>query len=143
MCWPRKRNRVNVTAPRIAPLTLSLCWGFAVINILLGYVLATSFETNVPLAVANILTYQQWGVLFIALGVIGAFGLITHRPFLVKNTQLASVLVKAIWEAALVIRCFIVPQSLVITLIWGCLLYVQMMVYIHFQTIPGASHGAK
>lgn len=128
---------------KIPPLTLSLCWGFAVVNTLLGVGLATLYHTTVPLAVADILTYQQWGAVFIALGLVGAFALTTNRTGLVRQTQLANVLVKAVWLAALAIRCLSYPQTIIITLVWAFFAYVQMMVYIHFQTMPDAGHGPK
>lgn len=125
---------------KIPPLTASLCWGFAVVNIMLGIGIALLYETTVPLAIANVLTYQVWGLIFIALGVVGAFALYTGRVKLIKNIQLLSVLVKAIWLAALAIRCIFYPQTIIITLVWAFFVYVQIMVYIHFQTLT-ASHG--
>jgi len=138
---------LNKTQPqnRIAPLTLSLCWGFAVINVLLGIGLAALYHTTVPLAVANILTYDQWGLVYFVLGLATTGFLLAHKPDLVRKTQLVSVTVKAIWLIALVLRCFIAPQTIIITLIWGFFLYVQIMLYIHFGTLnsPTVTNGDK
>jgi hypothetical protein len=130
-------NLNKISQDRVYPLTLSLHWGFAVINLLLGIGLFTLYHTTVPLAVANILTYDQWGIVFFLLGVITTWFLVTHRPNLVRKTQLVGVTLKAIWLIALIMRCFIAPQTIIITLVWGFFTYVQMMLYIHFGTQPG------
>jgi Ca2+/Na+ antiporter len=138
---------LNKTHPQhpIAPLALSLCWGFAVVNILLGIGIAALYRTTVPLAVANILTYQQWGVIFFLLGLTGSFALLTRRYRLVRQAQLWSVFVKTIWLLALIIRCIFMPQTITITLVWLFFTYVQIMVYVHFESLSalGVKNGSK
>ena len=50
---------LSPTTARLSPLTASLCWGFAVVNVLLGIGIALLYSTPVPLAVANILSYDE------------------------------------------------------------------------------------
>jgi hypothetical protein len=63
----------------VAPLTHAICWGYAVINIAIGFGLFFLYETRVPIAVANILSYPQWGVVFLALGAYAAYSLWTNN----------------------------------------------------------------
>jgi hypothetical protein len=129
---PRARRVVNRFG--ISPLIYSLCWGFAIINLLIGLGLIFLFDTPVPIAVANILSYPEWGLVFIVLSLIGAYFLIQRNATGVLNTQIFSVFVKCIWLIALGIRCFTAPTTIIITLVWGFFAYVQIMICVYFDT---------
>lgn len=123
----------------VAPLTYSICWGYAVINILLGIGMYFLYETTVPLAVASILSYEVWGIIFAVLGLIGVHFLMTNSWKGIKRMQLAGLFVKAIWAIALLIRCISAPQTIVITLVWLFFAYIQFATYIYF--IPKNMRG--
>lgn len=129
-----ERNRI--IRAKIGPLTSSLCWGFAIVDMLLGIGFALLYHTTVPLAVANILTYRQWGIAFFVIGFVCVITLLRGASALVRCTQAASIVVYSIWLAALVIRSFVLPASVIITLVWAFFAYVQIMVFIHFDTTP-------
>jgi hypothetical protein len=123
----------------VAPLTYCICWGYAVANVLLGAGIFFLYETTVPLAVANIFSYQVWGIIFMSLGFSKAFGLLTNNWQLVKQLQFGGLMVKSIWAIALVIRCFSAPPTIVITVIWLFFAFIQAVTYIYF--IPkGVGH---
>ena len=127
----------------MSPLTRSICWGFAIVNTLLGAAIAGFYKANVPLAVANILSYDQWGIVFFILGVLGIFALITNRTELVLHTQIASVGIKGIWLIALLVRSITAPQTATIALVWLFFTYIQIMVCIHFGPAPlGVRRGS-
>lgn len=129
---------------KIVPWCRDLCWMFAVINILVGIGMALFYETPIPLAVANLLSYREWGIIFIGLGVVGAIALVLGKTQLVKNTQLVSVAVKMVWLLALIIRGVSYPQTILITLVWAAFALVQIEVYVRFQTLPESmSHGVQ
>jgi hypothetical protein len=125
-----RKARPNLRS--IAPLTNAVCWGYAVINTLLGLGMFFLYQTTVPLAVANIFSYQVWGMIFLLMGLSTAFGLLTNRHMLVKQTQLVGLIIKALWGIALILRCIVAPQTILITLVWVFFAYIQAATYIYF-----------
>ena len=137
-------NRLRHMRPSlflVAPLTYCICWGYAVVNILLGVGLFEFYQPVAPIAIANILTYPQWGVLFFLAGIIGVYSLLTNRWKLAQNIQFVGVLIKSVWAIALVVRCFSEPSTLVITAIWLFLTFIQVVTYIFF--VPKPNSGEK
>lgn len=116
----------------VAPLTYYICWGYALVNILIGIGLFLLQHPAAPIAVAEILSYKEWGFIFIAIGVIGLHGLLGNRWNLTRNVLLAGILVKSIWMIALIVRSIIVPETTLITAVWIFLAYVQVLTYIFF-----------
>lgn len=117
---------------RAAPLTYAICWGFAVVNMILGLGMIFLYNAPVPIAVANILSYREWGALFLVLSLVTAYGLIKNDWHLTRNTQLAGVLIKTVWLVALIFRCISFPPTILITAVWFFFVYVQAMTYVHF-----------
>jgi hypothetical protein len=128
------RKIANARPPlsKAAPLTFAICWGFAVVNVVLGLGLILLYSTPVPIAVANILSYREWGVLFLILAIVTAYGLITNNWNITRRTQLIGVLIKTIWMIALIFRSFMFPPTILITAVWFFFVYVQGMTYVHF-----------
>lgn len=116
----------------VAPLTHAICWGYVVINLLLGTGMYFLYETSIPLSVANVLSYQAWGVLFGSLGVLGAWGLLRNNWKLTKRLLIWGLALKAIWAIALIIRCIAAPQTILITAVWLFFAYIQAATYIYF-----------
>jgi hypothetical protein len=116
----------------VAPLTYSICWGYAATNVMLGMGLFFLYSTNVPIAVASLLSYQAWGIVFVTLGVLNAYGLIKNNWNLSRNMQMCGLGVKSVWAIALTIRCISAPQTIIITLIWLFFAYIQGATYVYF-----------
>jgi hypothetical protein len=127
-----KIRQVRPKLSTVAPLTSLICWGYAVINVALGLGLFFLYNTPVPIAIANILSYQGWGTIFFLLGLLAIRGLLVNNWNFVRHLQMAGLVVKLIWLIALIFRCFIAPASIVITLVWLFFAYIQAAVYIHF-----------
>lgn len=117
---------------QIAPLTYSICWGYVVVNILIGIGMFFFYATTIPLAVANILSYQVWGVLFLATGIVSGCALLKNEWRTTRSLLLAGLTLKAIWAIALIIRCLSSPQTILITVVWLFFAYVQAVTYIYF-----------
>lgn len=133
-------SKINAARPRlykVAPLTAYICWWYAAVNMLIGLALFALYEPAVPIAVASIFSYQVWGLLFFSAGASGAYGLIRNHWELVRNAQLWGLLIKAIWLIALIVRSFVSPQTILITLVWILFSAIQAGVYIYF--IPAVS----
>ena len=137
----RKITSVRPSLRKVAPLTFWICWGYALVNIILGAGMYFLYLKNpvVPIVVANILSYQVWGVLFWTLGLITGYALITNRWHLTRSAQFVGLFLKTIWGIALIIRSFSAPTTLLITGVWIFLAYVQVMVYIYFIPEVGQS----
>lgn len=129
------RPNLNV----VAPLTAYICWGYVMVNALLGIGMILLYKTTVaPIAVASILNYPEWGITFLLLAAVTAYGLIKNSWKLVRNAQLFGLFLKAIWSVALIIRCIAFPQTILVTSVWLFLAYVQIGVYVHFiPPLPG------
>lgn len=129
------KQKILQARPRlsqVAPLTNAICWIFVIINIVLGLGMYFLYQTSIELAVANILSYQQWGLLFGSSGLLSAYSLIRNEHMLTKRLLWLGLCLKAIWAIALVIRCLTAPQTILITAVWVGLLSFQAVTYIYF-----------
>jgi hypothetical protein len=86
----------------------------------------------VPIAVANLLPYKIWGIIFVALGITNALGLVKNNWNLSRNMLICGLAVKSVWAIALIVRCIAIPQTIVITIVWLFFAYVQAVTYIYF-----------
>lgn len=125
------------TLKQTAPIVYSICRGFAVVNISLGLGFIFLYKPNAAsIVVANILTYQEWGIAFLITGLLTAWGLYFDDWDLTRKTQLAGITIKTIWEIALIIRSITAPTTFLIAAVWLFLAYIQSVVYIHFPHKP-------
>lgn len=114
------------------PLRAAICWGYAVVNIAIGIGLYYLFSTSLPIAVANILPYRAWGVVFAFLGLATMYALITNNWNLTRRLQLGGLFIKSIWEIALILRFIDAPQTIIVALVWLFFAYIQAVLYIFF-----------
>ena len=138
-----KINQIRPRLSRIAPLTSYLCWCFVAINLLLGLGMYLLYNTPVPIAVASVLSYHQWGIVFGAIGVIMGYALIMNDWLLLRRMHIVGIFVKSTWLIALIVRCLAAPQTILITVIWTFLAAVQLGVYVYFfpPRSPGEGHS--
>lgn len=125
----------------ISPFTSLICWGFAIVNILMGLGMFFLYHTTIELSVANIFSYQIWGVLFFLGGVASGFSLVRNDWKTTRQLLMYGLALKSIWAIALLIRCVAAPQTILITVIWLWLVYVQAITYIYF--LPKGSEYRK
>jgi hypothetical protein len=122
---------------KVSPVAFLVCWGFAGVNSILGAGMIFLYTASPSLAVANILPYWAWGVLFLAVAGLTAYGLLRNDWVLTRRSQLFGLVLKSIWAIALVARCFVDPRTILITATWLFLAYIQAVVYIYFFPPPG------
>lgn len=100
------------------------------------------YRPTVPIAVANILSYQMWGIVFTGLGCVAVYALLRNEWKLSRKLLLIGLAAKAVWAIALIYRCFIEPQTIVITVVWLFFAYIQAVAYIFFTPkINGVTKG--
>lgn len=130
---------------KVSPLahwTMLVMIGF---NILLGSTLlfavdSAKFTTSL-LIVNSFLTYKFWGLVFLGIGLLKLYSVVTNHWELARKSLLVGVSIKACWAVALTIRAFISPGTFFIDLIWITIALLQMGAYINF--IPPQLVGYK
>lgn len=127
----------------VAPLTYSLCWGFALLNLVFGLamILVQRGELRPPLDIVAVLSWTIWGMIFLSIGLVMMYALLRNNWGLIKNIQLLGLGVKTTWLIALIIRSFESPASILITAVWLFLTHTQAMTYIHFMPQMGLWGG--
>lgn len=120
----------------VSPLAHWTVMIMAVFNILLGASLLLLIDQNrlsAPLIIVNSLfTYKFWGIVFITIGVMKIYALLSNRWGLARLTLMLGVSVKAAWAVALIIRILVSPGTFFITLLWCTIALLQMGAYIWF-----------
>jgi uncharacterized membrane protein HdeD (DUF308 family) len=129
---PQTLRFVRPSLFRVAPLTYMVCLGYGVVNTLIGFGLFHFFSPEKPIAVANIFSYQLWGWIFFLVGVTSIVFLIINDWKATRGLLLLGLAIKAIWAVALILRTFIAPETVVITLVWLFFAYIQAVTYIFF-----------
>lgn len=104
-------------------------------NLLIGAAMFGIYEPTVPIAVANMFSYQVWGAIFFSAGLMGVYGLLRNRWEMVRQAQLFGLLIKAIWLIALLIRAVSSPQTILIALVWALFAGIQAGVFIYFTPV--------
>ena len=127
------RPRLKVVSP-LAYWTI-LIMGF--LNLFLGsmFLFFTDvIQFNAQLLVVNeVITFEVWGVVFLALGLLKLYSLASNRWDIARNSLIIGVAVKAMWMIALIIRAVIAPQTILFTILWATIALLQMGAYIWFM----------
>jgi hypothetical protein len=130
-------KKARPTLRQVSPLSHWVVLIMGVFNIVLGLTLLFNIDKNRLSAsliiVNNILTYEFWGIVFISIGLIKLYALISNNWNLSRKTLILGVSVKAMWSVALIFRIFISPGTLFITSTWLCIAALQMACYIFFM----------
>lgn len=137
----KARPKLSVVSPMAYWIVLVMGW----FNILLGltFVLAidaTRFTASL-IIVNDLLTFQFWGVVFMAIGILKLFSLRMNNWELARNTLFWGVSVKAAWMIALTIRTFVSPGTIFLNLLWITIALLQIGCYIWFM--PPSTEGYK
>lgn len=140
MTTPKDLAKARPSLFKIAPLTATICWLFALINVFLFYSLFFTYRPTTHLfLVNNFLNFQVWGIAFLVLGIIGVYNLIKNYWNGVRRTLLVGVIVKMAWEITLVLRVFQNKNTILLTVLWGFFALVQMATYVFF--LPEITEG--
>lgn len=140
MTRPKDLAKARPSLFRIAPLTATICWLFAVVNFFVFYCLFFVFRPKVPLLfVTNFFNFQVWGLAFLIIGLIGGWTLIRNNWNATRKTLMAGVIVKSAWEITLIYRVFYDKQTMLTAIMWGFLTFVQVATYVFFM--PEVTEG--
>jgi len=115
-----------------APLTAAICWCYAIANIGLGLGMYWLYQPSIPISVADIFSYDQWGFIFLIIGIVGLYAMICDKQNLARIMQICGFMVKTWWGIALVIRCLEAPQTILITIVWITLACIQGVTYFYW-----------
>jgi hypothetical protein len=133
-------NRARPSLFKVAPLTATICWLFAVINVFVFYSLYYAYRPTVALfLVNNFLNFQVWGLAFLSLAFIGAYNLIKNNWNATKKTLLVGLVIKIAWEITLVLRVFQDKATILTAVLWGFFAAIQCATYIFF--LPEITSG--
>lgn len=119
----------------VSPLAASIVVGFGIMNIVLGFGLATQRVRTVDLMVINeIMTYGVWGVVFMAVGLISLIAYARNNWKVMRIMLVFGVFLKLWWLAALTLRLVAGHyDNILFICLWGMLAFVQIVTYIHFM----------
>lgn len=132
MSIERKLHQARPGLRLYNPIVFWICWGYAVVNIILGLGMIFLYHTPIDLAIASLLSYPAWGGLFLLTAVVGAYSLITNNWNLCRKALILGIILKSIWGIALVVRCLEAPQTILITAVWFFFTYIQTLTYVFF-----------
>jgi len=130
----------------VSPLAAKIVLGYSVVNILLGWGLASTQATlATPLVVApEPYFYQIWGVLFITLGLFMGITYKRNSWKWMRYSFVIGMCFKFAWAIALLVRYVSGEFSNpLILIIWLFFAYVQAVTYVHFMPIPTIEKGAE
>lgn len=135
------RPKLKAVSPLSYWIILVMGW----FNIFLGssFILAideAKFTASL-LIVNDLLTFKFWGAVFIVIGILKLLSLKTNNWAFARNTLFIGVSVKAAWMVALVIRTFISPGTVFVSLLWVTIALLQIGAYIWFM--PPSTEGYK
>lgn len=111
---------------------------FSLFNVVIGISLALSLDghrVSAPLLIVNeVLTYQIWGAVFIALGVCQYIFLRQNKWAWIQWTHRTGTALKATWAIALIVRVFVSPGTVFLTVMWVALMLIQVITFIFIPT---------
>lgn len=113
-------------------------------NILLGISFLFGIDANrvsAPLLIVNdLFTYDFWGLVFLTLGFVKLFALMSNDWKLARSTLFFGVSIKAAWMVALIIRSFVSPGTVFFAVVWATIALLQMGAYIWFMPPASGEH---
>lgn len=125
---------------KVSPLTVAICWLFVAVNMVIALSLVFIYAPARPISIiTGFFSLTVWGLLFGALGLVGAYVLIRNHWEAIRLTLMLGLVVKCIWLLALIQRTIESPQStILLTCIWFLFAGVQAATYIFF--FPPLAH---
>lgn len=142
---------IKLARPRmkaVTPLANSILTIYAFFNLFLGvsFILALdqSRLSSAPLLIVNdVFTYDFWGFVFVAIGILKLYSIKTNNWALARKSLLVGVAIKAAWAIALIVRSITSPGTWLITLMWLALAFVQIATFIFFMPPSVASYKQR
>lgn len=121
----------------VSPLAYWTVLVMTVFNILLGFsflFLVDQTRFTAPLLMVNdVLTFKFWGFVFIGIGLLKLYSIITNNWNLARRSLILGVSIKAAWMVALIFRVIVSPGTFFLSLLWATVALLQMGAYIWFM----------
>jgi hypothetical protein len=122
----------------VTPLAHAILIIYAIFNILIGFSFILAVDhyrlSSAPLLIVNdIFTYDIWGFIFVAVGLLKLYSVKINNWALSRRSLLVGVAIKAAWAIALVVRSFTSPGTWLIMIMWVTLACIQIMTFILFM----------
>lgn len=123
-------KEIRPSLRKVSPLTYYFTIGFGLFNVLVGLGL---YQLNVlvKLKVVGIIPVRYWGIIFLIVGLLTLYFILTNNWKVSRNLTLIGVTIKSAWWLELFVT-FLVNHSPFLLFIWSLLLYFQILVYIYF-----------
>ena len=144
------KTQLHIARPNLRTVSPMAYWTVLVMaffNFVLGaslYLLFDAPRLSAPLIIVNdILTYKFWGIVFVAIGIMKIYSLLTNRWELARTSLIVGVAVKAAWSVALIVRVLVSPGTFFLTLLWVTVALLQMGAYIWFLPHGFVGNGKK
>lgn len=120
----------------VSPISHWIVMIMAFFNIILGislWFLVDESRVSASLLIVNdLFTFKFWGVVFILIGIVKLYALLTNNWNLARKSLFLGVSVKAAWMVALIIRILISPGTILVSLLWATIALLQIGGYIWF-----------
>ena len=133
-------KQIRMARPKlkvVSPLAYWTVIVMAVFNILLGasfLFLVDLSRFSAPLIIVNdLLTFRFWGIVFIAIGLLKLYSIITNNWKLARQSLIIGVSIKAAWMVALIFRVIVSPGTFFLSLLWATVALLQMGAYVWFM----------
>ena len=144
------KQQLHKARPKLRTVSPMAYWTvmvMAIFNLLLGASLSLLVDEgrlSAPLIIVNdVFTYKFWGVVFIAIGIMKIYALLSNRWELARTSLIVGVAVKAMWAVALIVRVLVSPGTFFLTLLWVTVALLQMGAYIWFLPHGFIGSGKK
>ena len=146
-----KKQQIREARPKLhmfSPLSFWLVVIFAIFNLTIGsmFIIDSDRFATIPpyLTINPYITYDIWGIIFFAIGVIQAWSLYRNNWSMIRKSMLIGVLTKSVWVIAIFIQSQFIPATLFPAYAWTALTAIQIATFIFFLPVsPSAdSHHA-
>jgi hypothetical protein len=135
----RKIRKAQPRLRKARPLPFWIILIFAFFNIAIGISLYLSFDadriTASLLVVNELFTFKAWGIVFVGVGLVKLYSLITNNWILARHSLLLGVFIKSAWAIALTVRAFTSSGTLLMDLLWVTLALIQIATFIFLVPI--------
>ena len=144
------KHQLHMARPKLKSVSPMAYWTvmvMALFNLLLGaslFLLVDETRLSASLIIVNdFLTYKFWGTVFIVIGLLKIYSLLSNDWALARRSLIIGVAVKAAWSVALIVRVLVSPGTFFLTLLWVTVALLQMGAYIWFLPHGFVGSGKK
>lgn len=117
---------------KLNPWVIRTLQGFTVFNLVIGTTLFFYYPKIAFSVISSSIPQQIWAIIFLASGVIMAYGLFAKRYRFLRYMMVFGLFLKMCWEIGLLLRLTNGGGVLSVEL-WGMIAYLQLLGVIYFM----------